>query len=279
MPEQTNTENADYRLKSISSKSETYGLEENLEVKKENSEEGSLFFEDAEKIKQYNSHPPLKILYEDNHLIAVYKPFGMPSQDDISGDLSVNTWLKFYLKKTYDKGGNVYLAQLHRIDRPVGGVLIFGKTSKAAGRMSEMFKEKKLVKSYLAVTENIPAVKSGTLEHFLIKLIGKNIVKAFNHAVPDSKKCILNYETLKTSGSRALVKVIPITGRQHQIRVQLSAIGCPITGDVKYGCKRPNPDGCIALLSSVLEFEHPVTHKPVKIEANPPEDSIWSDFR
>ncbi|MCS7075031.1 MAG: RNA pseudouridine synthase, partial [Bacteroidia bacterium] len=201
-----------------------------------------------------------QILYEDNHLIAVCKPPGMPSQQDVSEDFSLVQWVEDYLRTNYQKPGNVYVALLHRIDRPVGGVIVFAKTSKAAGRMSNLIQNREFHKTYLAVTESIPYETSGTLEHHLIKLEGKNVMKAFKKPKNGSLYACLNYQVLQTHEQRALIEVHPITGRQHQIRVQLAAISCPIVGDAKYA-RNSNflPDQSIALWSWKLSFVHPVS--------------------
>ncbi|MEZ4687478.1 MAG: RNA pseudouridine synthase [Bacteroidia bacterium] len=175
------------------------------------------------------------ILFEDNHLIVVNKPFGMPSQGDETGDQNVFDWVKDYIRDTYNKPGNVYAALLHRLDRPTGGILALAKTSKAAARISKDFQARKVHKTYYAITEQVPEVASGTLEHYMRRLEGKNIMRAYDKQVHSSKIARLHYRVLREKGGRALIEVKPETGRKHQIRVQLSTIRCTIVGDVKYG--------------------------------------------
>ncbi|GAB4416468.1 MAG: pseudouridine synthase [Bacteroidia bacterium] len=220
----------------------------------------------------------MDILYEDNHLIAVNKPFGMPSQGDETGDLSAFDWVKEYIRRTYSKPGNVYLALLHRIDRPTGGILLMAKTSKAAARMSEQFQHREIGKTYLAITERVPEPPQGELVHHLRKLSGRNIMQAFRHEVHGSKPARLSYRVLGTVGGRALVEVSPLTGRQHQIRVQLASIGCTIQGDVKYGKTDFLPNKCIALLAWALQLEHPTLKTRIDLRIDLPDDDTWRPF-
>ena len=220
----------------------------------------------------------MDILYEDNHLILVNKPFGMASQGDQTGDESVVDWVKSYLKRTYDKPGNVYLGLIHRLDRPAGGILVLGKTSKAASRLSQQFQAKEVEKVYLALTERRPPAAQGELIHHLTKLPGRNIMRAHRKPVADSKQAKLRYEVLHTHGSRALVQVQLETGRRHQIRVQLASLGCTIKGDVKYGPTSFNPDQSICLLARRLTFVHPTLKKSLTVELPVPEGPIWRPF-
>ncbi|MEM7657566.1 MAG: RluA family pseudouridine synthase [Bacteroidota bacterium] len=220
----------------------------------------------------------MDILFEDNHLIAVNKPFCMPSQGDSSQDESVFEWVKEYIRVTYQKPGNVYLGLLHRLDRPTGGVLLLAKTSKAATRISKAFQKREIQKTYQAITEQAPRSANGSLIHFLKQLPNQNIMRAHRKAVPDSKQAELSYQTRNTKGKRALVEVHPLTGRKHQIRVQLAAIGCTIVGDVKYGQTQFNPDKSICLFAHRLELTHPVRKEPLVIEAPLPTAGIWRDF-
>ncbi len=220
----------------------------------------------------------MDILYEDNHLIAVNKPFGMLSQGDDTGDQSVVDWVKEYIRTTYNKPGNVYLGLLHRLDRPASGVLLLAKTSKAATRVSKMFQKKEPEKTYLIVTEGIPSPRSATLTHHVRKLAGKNIMKAYPKPVPDSKEASLEYQVLSTKGKRALVEVKLHTGRRHQIRVQMGAIGCPVAGDVKYGKTDFLPNKCIALQAHSLSIIHPVRKERMTVRAPYPKGVPWGEF-
>lgn len=220
----------------------------------------------------------MEVIFEDNHLIAVVKPFCMPAQGDSSQDESVVDWVGRYLKEKYDKPGNVYVGLLHRLDRPTGGLMVLAKTSKAAARMSKLFQNREIEKTYWAITERIPPSQSGVLTHHLRKLGGKNIMKAFSKPVAHSKEAILTYTTLKTEGNRALVEIKPQTGRRHQIRVQLSSMGCVIVGDVKYGKTQFNPDKSICLFATSLQFTHPVKKEEVILQASPTGHPIWQDF-
>ncbi len=220
----------------------------------------------------------MDILFEDNHLLIVNKPFGMLSQGDDTGDESVVDWAQVYLRETYQKPGNAYVALLHRLDRPAGGVLMLAKTSKAAARVSAMFQNKEPHKIYWAVTERTPEPPQGSLTHYLKKLPDKNIMRAYSHMVHAAKEARLDYEVVATVGSRALVQVRLHTGRRHQIRVQLAAMGWPIVGDVKYGKTDFLPNGCIALFAKELRIEHPVKKEPLQVIATTPQGSPWDDF-
>ncbi len=220
----------------------------------------------------------MHILYEDNHLLAVVKPFGMPSQGDETGDLSILDAGKLYLKEKYNKPGEVYLALLHRLDRPVGGVMVFAKTSKAAARLSAQFRDREINKEYLAITEQVPAEAEGKLLHYLRKLPDKNIVRAYIKPVHQSQEARLSYRVLSTQGSRALVTVSLETGRRHQIRVQMAAIGCTIVGDVKYGKSDFLPDKSIALFAWKLTVTHPITKEALTWNAPWPDTSPWRSF-
>lgn len=220
----------------------------------------------------------VEIIFEDNHLIAVNKPFGMPSQEDETKDESVFDWVKTYIKNTYNKQGNVYAALLHRLDRPTGGILLLAKTSKAAARVSKDFQQRSIRKTYYAITENTPEIPVGTLKHYLKKLEDKNIMRAYIKPVHDAKDAELNYRVLKTVGERALIEIHPLTGRRHQIRVQLASIGCTIVGDVKYGKTTFNEDKSIALLAGKLSLSHPVTKQPLELKIPLPDNDLWRNF-
>ncbi len=220
----------------------------------------------------------MDILYEDNHLIAVSKPFGMPSQGDDTGDESVFDWVKEYIRITYNKPGKVYLGLIHRLDRPAGGVLVLAKTSKAAARLSKQFQSRKPQKFYWAITENTPDQPHGVLKHYLKKLPGKNIMRAYDKAVHGSKEAQLEYRVLQISGRRALLEVKLLTGRRHQIRVQLASMGCVIKGDVKYGKSSFNFDKSICLLARELTLEHPTKKEDLTFTAPLPKNELWMDF-
>lgn len=221
----------------------------------------------------------MQILYEDNHLIAVNKPFGMPTQGDESGDESVFDWVKEYIRVKYNKPGNVYLGLIHRLDRPAGGVLVLAKTSKAASRLSKQFHDRKTQKLYWAITEQAPPHPHGELKHFLKKLPDKNIMRAYNKEVHASKAAHLEYRVLKIADKRALVEVKLHTGRRHQIRVQLASVGAVIRGDVKYGKSNFNFDKSICLLARELTIEHPTKKEALTFVAPLPENELWEAFR
>ncbi|MEM6264216.1 MAG: RluA family pseudouridine synthase [Bacteroidota bacterium] len=221
----------------------------------------------------------LDILYEDNHLLAINKPSGMPSQGDQTGDSNAFDLGKAYLKEKYQKPGKVYLGLLHRIDRPTAGVLLFARTSKAAERLSRQFQQRKILKTYWAITTKRPPRSSDELVHYLKKLPDRNIVRAYRTPKEGSQEAKLSYELLEVAKGRYLIEVAPMTGRRHQIRVQLSQIGCPIAGDVKYGAKDFLPGKrAIALLARELEFTHPTTKETVILRAPVPHASIWNMF-
>lgn len=220
----------------------------------------------------------LQILFEDNHIIVVNKPFNVPSQADISGDADMLTIIKEYIKEKYAKTGNVYLGLVHRLDRPTGGVMVFAKTSKAASRLSQSIKEGGWEKRYFAVTVGAPADTKGTLVHYLKKNSVTNTVYAVPSATLDAKRAELYYNTLEKSGKISLIDIGLMTGRGHQIRVQLSQIKCPVFGDVRYGgdiAKGYN----LALFAYRLEFNHPVTKDRMVFIAYPPvEEEPWKRF-
>lgn len=220
-----------------------------------------------------------EIVFEDNHLLIVNKPFGMPSQGDSSGDLCVFDWAKEYIRETYNKPGNVYVALLHRLDRPTGGLIALAKTSKAASRMSSAFQNREVVKTYFAITERAPEVEADRLTHYVKKLPDKNIMRAYIKEVHGTKKAVLTYEVVQKQGQRALIKVNPLTGRRHQIRVQLASLKSTIVGDVKYGKTDFNPDKSIALFAQKLAFIHPVKKEPMEVVAPWPKTPWWQEFQ
>jgi 23S rRNA pseudouridine1911/1915/1917 synthase len=220
-----------------------------------------------------------KVLFVDNHLLIVNKPAGMPSQGDPTGDLSVIDWGKAWVKTTYNKPGEVYLGLLHRLDRPVAGVIAMARTSKAAARLSKAFQSREVQKTYLAVVHKRPAVEEGRLQHWLRKLPDKNIMRAYKNPGSGAQEAILTYRMLSTrKDGTSLLEVKPLTGRQHQIRVQLAAMGCNIVGDVKYGRSEFLPGGAIALLAHTLILPHPVGGKPITFTAPRPPHEIWQGW-
>lgn len=218
------------------------------------------------------------ILYEDNHLIVAVKPAGVPSQGDISGDESILDTLKNYVKTTKQKPGEAFLGLLHRLDRPVGGVMVFARTSKAAGRLSEQFRKRTVKKVYLAVVEGAPAEEKGELRHFLVKDGETNRTKASVRELPGSKPAVLEYEVAGRHPVYKLLKVLPHTGRSHQIRAQLAAIGCLIVGDLKYGSSSTTDGRSIALWSYQLTFVHPTLKEEMTFTAPPPQLFPWDCF-
>ena len=215
----------------------------------------------------------LEVLYEDNHLIAINKKSGDIVQSDKTGDTPLSEFVKSYLKKKYKKPGNVFLGTIHRLDRPTSGVVLFAKTSKALIRMNKQFKNKEVKKTYWALVNSIPPNSSGILDNFLKKDIKKN--RSYVTRDPKGKHAILEYKILRKLENFYHLEIKPQTGRHHQIRVQLSYIGCIIKGDLKYGSKRSNKNGSIDLLAQKIEFIHPVTNRLMTIIAPRPKDNIW----
>jgi 23S rRNA pseudouridine1911/1915/1917 synthase len=220
----------------------------------------------------------MQILYEDNHLIAVHKPAGIPVQEDESGDTPLSEMVKEYIKKKYRKPGEVYLGVLHRLDRPVAGVVLFARTSKAAARVSEMFREKKMVKTYLAIVDKKPPNPEGTLTNYIYKDKDANRSHCYVKEKPGSQWAELDYKQVEEADGQYLLEVSPKTGRPHQIRAQLSAMGCVIHGDLKYGAKEPMKDKSICLLARKLEFMHPVRDEKITIISKIPPDKAWGRF-
>lgn len=217
----------------------------------------------------------MDILFEDNHLLIINKKPGELSQLDKTGDKSILEKYKLYLKKKHNKKGNVFLGLVNRLDRPTSGVLILAKTSKALSRMNKMLVERKILKKYLAVVEKKPIRKKNTLINFLKKNQRQNKSYIVDQTTKDSKKAILHYTTLKELDNYSLLEISLETGRHHQIRVQLSNIGCFIKGDLKYGSKRSNSDKSICLHANEISFIHPVSKNEIKIKANTPQNNIW----
>lgn len=218
------------------------------------------------------------ILYEDNHLIAINKRSGDIVQVDETGDEPLDEMVKKYIAAKYNKPNGAFLGVVHRLDRPVSGVILFAKTSKALERMNAVFKNREVRKTYFAVVRNKPARLAGNLVHYLIKNPQKNVVAAYNKEVAGSQRSELNYKLIGELGGFHLLQVNPITGRSHQIRVQLSTMDCPIVGDNKYGYPRGSRKGSICLHARQLEFIHPVQKEPVKIFAPLPVDGFWERF-
>lgn len=217
----------------------------------------------------------MEIVYEDNHLIIVYKHSGEIVQGDKTGDVPLSEDVKCYLKEKYQKPGNVFLGVVHRLDRPVAGLVVFAKTSKALTRLNKMFRDGEVHKTYWAITKNLPPQSEGTLTDWLVRNEKQNKSYAYDHEVPHSKKAILKYRLIGQSDHYCLLEVNLMTGRHHQIRCQLAHMGCPIKGDLKYGAQRSNPDGSICLLAHHVEFVHPVSKQLISLDSPLPEDKLW----
>jgi len=215
----------------------------------------------------------LEVLYEDNHLIAINKKSGDIVQGDKTGDAPLSDFVKAYIKKKYNKVGEVFLGTIHRLDRPTSGIVLYARTSKALTRMNKKFREKQVQKTYWAVVDNTPPNNSGTLDNYLQKNQKKN--KSYVAKNKVGKHAVLDYILLKKLNNFYHLEIKPKTGRHHQIRVQLAHIGCIIKGDLKYGSKRSNKDASIHLLAQKLEFIHPVKKDPITIVAPVPKDSVW----
>lgn len=218
----------------------------------------------------------IHILYEDNHLLVVEKPVNVPVQEDASGDPDLLSLLKDDLKRRYQKTGNVFLGLVHRLDRPVGGVMVFAKTSKAASRLADVLRKGDMGREYLAVVHGKPRKREATLEHFLWKDTKKNKVHVTNSKREGAKKAILSYEVLDHARNHSLVAVTLQTGRSHQIRVQLAESGTPLYGDQKYGEKLSRPGEQLALWAHRLEFPHPTTKEWLSFESMPPDVHPWN---
>lgn len=217
----------------------------------------------------------MEVVYEDNHLLVVNKAPGEIVQGDKTGDTPLVETLKLWLKEKYAKPGNVFCGVVHRLDRPVGGLVIFAKTSKALSRLNEMFRNGEVNKTYWAITRNLPPKEEDTLTHYITTTERNNKSYASLIEKKGSQKAVLKYRHIASTDRYHLLEVNLLTGRKHQIRVQLSAIGCPIKGDLKYGDKRSNPDGSISLMSHRIEFTHPVSGNKIDVTAPVPDDNLW----
>lgn len=215
---------------------------------------------------------------EDNHLLVVNKPAGWLVQGDSTGDRTLADWAKDYIARRYNKPGAVFLGVVHRIDRPVSGVVVFARTSKALTRMNEIFRQRSVQKIYVALVEG-KAPADGRLIHWLIKNESANRASVYREETDGASRCELSFRKISSAGGLSLLEVTPVTGRPHQIRAQLSSAGCPIFGDLKYGASEPNADRSICLHARRLEFIHPVSRQPVVLSAPLPDLDIWRRFR
>jgi len=231
----------------------------------------------------------MKVVYEDNHIIIVYKESGEIVQGDKTGDRPLSDLVKAYIKEKYQKPGEVFLGVVHRLDRPVSGLVVFARTSKALTRLNKMFRDGDVHKTYWAIVGREKGTAKSeqffddgeghTLENWLVRNEQQNKSYAYDHEVPGSKKALLQYRQLAEGDHYRLLEVNLMTGRHHQIRCQLSAIGCPIKGDLKYGARRSNPDGSISLLSHHVSFVHPVSKSLITVESPLPDDNLWQALK
>lgn len=220
----------------------------------------------------------MQVIYEDNHIIVVNKAPGEIVQGDKTGDTPLSETVKDWIKQAHNKPGNVFLGVVHRLDRPVAGLVIFAKTSKALTRLNDMFRNGDVHKTYWAIVRNRPPKDSDLLTHY-ISTVEKNN-KSYASATPKAgaKESRLSYKVIATGDRYNLLEIQLMTGRKHQIRVQMSAIGCPIKGDLKYGDRRSNPDGSISLIARRIQFVHPVSGKEIDLTANVPDDRLWREL-
>ena len=220
----------------------------------------------------------MEVVYEDNHIIIVNKQSGEIVQGDKTGDRPLSDIVKDYIKEKYQKPGAVFLGVVHRLDRPVSGLVVFARTSKALTRLNKMLAEGEVHKTYWALVKNAPQKTEDTLTHWLVRNEKQNKSYAYATEKPNAKKAILKYRLIGKSDNYSLLEVQLMTGRHHQIRCQLAAMGCPIKGDLKYGAPRSNPDGSISLQSHRVEFIHPVSKERITVEAPLPDDPLWQAF-
>lgn len=220
----------------------------------------------------------MKVVYEDNHIIIVNKCSGEIVQGDKTGDKPLSDTVKEYIKQKYNKPGNVFLGVVHRLDRPVSGLVVFAKTSKALSRLNDMFRTGDVHKTYWAVVKRRDIATEGMLTDWLTRNERQNKSYAHEREVPGAKKAVLKYKVRAVADNYMLIEVTLLTGRHHQIRCQLAHMGCPIKGDLKYGAPRSNPDGSISLLSRRVEFVHPVSKENIVAYADVPDDRLWNDL-
>ena len=220
----------------------------------------------------------MNVVYEDNHIIIVNKQSGEIVQGDKTGDTPLSDIVKQYIKDKYNKPGNVFLGVVHRLDRPVSGLVVFAKTSKALSRLNEMFRTGDVHKTYWAIVKKNDIAPEATLTDWLTRNERQNKSYAHNREVPGAKKAVLSYKVRSVSDNYMLLEVRLMTGRHHQIRCQLAHMGCPIKGDLKYGAPRSNPDGSISLHSRRVEFVHPVSKEQICVEAEVPADRLWQEI-
>ena len=228
--------------------------------------------------KQQRYSKTMKVLYEDNHIIIINKAAGEIVQGDKTGDKSLCDTMKAYIKEKYAKPGNVFIGLPHRLDRPVSGIVVFAKTSKALERLNRMFSEGSVKKIYWALTKGIPVPAEAEIDSWILRNEKMNKSFSYPKEVKGSKRAILHYRLAAASQNYNLIEVELKTGRHHQIRCQLSSIGCPIKGDLKYGAQRSNPDGSISLHARYIEFTHPVSKELIAVTAPLPDDRLWQSF-
>lgn len=221
----------------------------------------------------------MDVVYEDNHLIIVNKSSSEIVQGDKTGDKPLAEMVKEYIKQKYHKPGNVFLGVVHRLDRPVSGLVVFARTGKALARLNEMFRTKEVHKTYWAIVGNCPPTEEGELVHWLVRNEKQNKSYAYDKEKPEAKKAILDYRLIGRSERYFLLEVDLKTGRHHQIRCQLAKMGCPIKGDLKYGSPRSNPDGSICLHARRVRFVHPVSKQEIDVTAPVPEGNLWHSFQ
>jgi len=220
----------------------------------------------------------MTVVYEDNHIVVVNKTSSEIVQGDKTGDTPLSEMVKQYLKEKYNKPGNVFIGVTHRLDRPVSGLVVFAKTSKALPRLNEMFRNGEVKKTYWAIVKECPKETEGELVHYLVRNEKQNKSYAYDKEEKNSKKAVLHYKLIGHSQNYYLLEVDLKTGRHHQIRCQLAKMGCPIKGDLKYGSPRSNPDGSICLHARTVQFVHPVSKEMIRLTAPVPEGNLWNGF-